>query len=136
MNNGLERISFNIVFLRSRKPRHLFTKEELVTKMKNADDRINNRLVINGDGELLIIPGEEDTLVYPVSHEMYLARNNYVGKYSPNTHIEDVYYYLREAWLSYLKTGKRQFVNEYLHPKNEEKLEHELNLFYSTPETT
>lgn len=135
LDNVLESISFNILFLRSRKPRHLFTKEELVTKMRNADDRINNRLVINGDGELLIIPGEEDTSVYPVSHEMYLARNNYVGKYSPNTHIEDVYYYLREAWLSHLKTGKRQFVSDYLNPKNEEKLEHDLYLFYNAPET-
>lgn len=113
---GLEEIEdyhqyFEISIGRDGTPEHLFTKTEIETLMKNADDRHHNRLVIDGNGYARIISDEERAYLYPVYIEEWNAGNNYVGKYSKLYALDDSYKYCLYGWYRYLITGRGQFID-------------------------
>ena len=113
---GLEEIEdyhqyFEISIGRDGTPEHLFTKTEIETLMRNADDRHHNRLVIDGNGYARIISDEERAYLYPVYIEEWNAGNNYVGKYSKLYALDDSYKYCLYGWYRYLITGRGQFID-------------------------
>lgn len=110
-------------------PSHLFTKNELAELMRNADDRVNNRLVIDEDGYAKIIPDNEEAWLYPVRHEVWCAGNVYVGKYSKLSTLDDDYLSSLQGWLSYLRSGHRSYI-DYVDDENLDELLSEISKFY------
>lgn len=96
----------SIELMRCGKPSHLFTKQEINEEMRKADDRVNNQLVIDENGYAKVIKNNEYGLLYPVRHESWHAGNNFVGKYSNLSTLNDEYLLSLQGWLLYLQTGK------------------------------
>lgn len=112
------------------KPYHLFTKEEIEDVMRNADDRTHNMLVIDENGYAKLIQEINEGTRYPVSHESWDAGNNYVGKYSTLSTLDDDYISSLQGWLMYLKSG-RHINMDYVHENtNVEELVKEIKEYY------
>lgn len=106
---------FSIFPIGSKKPLHLFTKKEIESAMRNADDRVDNQLVIDEDGYAKIIEGRFEYIeVYPVRSGLWTAGGVYVGKYATLPMLDDIYYNMLRGWLSYLKTGRAQYAGSLL----------------------
>ena len=121
-------LSLNIE--RCGKPEHLFTRDEIMELMKNADDRTDNMLVIDEDGYAKIIQKVQNGYLYPVSHEAWNAGNVYVGKYSNLSTLEDDYISSLQGWLLYLKYN-RHVRMDYVHDnKDENELLQEIKKYY------
>lgn len=101
--------SFSVSIVRTGKPIHLFTKEEIMNLMVNADDRENNQLVIDENGFAKLIQNQGEGKLYPVSQETWCAGNRYVGKYSSLSDLDRSYISSLEGWLHFLKNGSRVF---------------------------
>jgi len=111
-------------------PSYLFTKEDIEKQMRNADDRHDNILVINNDGYAEIIQDIDKSYYYPVSHEAWNPRNNYVGKYSTLSSLEDDYLTSLQGWLLFLKTHKH-IKMDYVHDNRDvSKLIMEISQYY------
>lgn len=127
--NELEKLSGNICVRGEwkciAKPTHVFSCAELEAKLKEADDRKDNRLVVDENGEVNIVPGGFGYIRYPVENETYSAGGMYVGKYADYTkkRLDELYGSLLKAFLSYLRTGRSQFVDMLLSYDEEELLE-------------
>lgn len=102
---------FAICLKRCGKPSHLFTKEEIETLMRNADDRKRNMLVVDENGRANIIQDITQGFLYPVRHEAWDPKNNYVGKYSNLSTLDDTYLLSLQGWLSYLESGQKQYMD-------------------------
>lgn len=126
---GYEQL-FEIGIQRVGKPTHLFTLEELETKLRNGDDFHNNRLVIDENGFIQLIPECENPHLYPVRFEEFCAYNNYVGKYADLSDLSEEYLMCLQGWLIHLKTGKSVYM-DYVHDnKDIEKTTEEIKIFY------
>lgn len=121
----------DIEFQQSKQPKHLFNKNELKTLMTNADDRKNNMLVIDEEGYVLIIQDISKGKTYPVRLEAFMSGNNYVGKYSSLSALDDSYTELLYGWLNYLKTKRSQFV-EFPIGDSAENLIKKIKKYYNT----
>jgi len=121
---------FRIVVLRILPPTHLFTKAEVERVMREADDSIDNVLVIDGNGFARVLPCTEDCSLYPVRHETWIAYNNYVGKYSKLTTLDDNYRGSLEGWLKHLDTGEDVYVDYVFRNKTEDSLITAIQHFY------
>lgn len=99
---------FSIKMIRSKlPPHHLFSKNEIKDEMRKADDRLGNVLVIDDDGYVHIVsPSSSDVTLYPTRGETWDARNNFVGKYSSLSCLDEAYLNALVGWLRYLETGK------------------------------
>lgn len=131
-HNGL---FFDKEFIRNQdiKPQHLFDRAEILTKIRNADDRQDNSLVIDENGFIQIIQDyKENVFLFPVRNSQWDAGNNYVGRHAnlDEKYINDVYMYCLNAWLSYLDTGKIQYLNEFDINYDEESLIKSIKTFY------
>ena len=123
---------FLVKAVRCGNPTHLFTKQEIEMSMRNADDRLNNQLVIDENGYAKIIKRDEYSYLYPVRHESWDSGNMYVGKYSSLSTLEDDYISSLQGWLLYLKTGRPQYM-DYVHDnRNEEDLIQEIMAYYQS----
>ena len=121
---------FSIKVIRCGKPKHLFTKQEIEVVMRNADDRLNNQLVIDENGYAKVIQGQGYGYLFPVSHESWNSGNVYVGKYSKLSTLEDDYISSLQGWLLYLETGRKQYM-DYMHENtNQEELLNKIKKFY------
>lgn len=110
---------FNVIMCRNFNinPSHIFTKDEIKKVIIEADDRHHNNLVIDENGEVKVInSNEENPFLYPVRSSQWDAGNRYVGKYAdlPDYYIEGIHNTSVQAWLNYLKTGKNQYLNNYV----------------------
>lgn len=121
---------FLIKAVRCGKPTHLFTKQEVEKAMRNADDRVNNQLVIDENGYAKVIKKDEFSYLYPVRHESWDSGNMYVGKYSSLSTLEDDYISSLQGWLVYLKTGTPQYMDYVRDNRNEEYLIQEIMTYY------
>lgn len=134
-NEGLEIVGdyhqyFKVSFRRHGVPSHLFTKSEIESLMKNADDRHNNQLVIDENGYAKIISGDDNNMLYPVCIERWEAGNNYVGKFSELPTLEEDYNSCLYSWLSYLRTGQGQYIDYPTEEIKEDILISQINKFY------
>lgn len=121
---------FSIKAIRCGNPIHLFTKQEVEKAMRNADDRVNNQLVIDENGYAKVIEKDKYSYLYPVRHETWNSGNMYVGKYSNLSTLDDDYISSLQGWLLYLKTGKTMYM-DYVHDnRNEEELIQEIMTYY------
>lgn len=103
---------FSILPIGCKKPLHLFTPKEIESAIRNADDRVDNQLVIDEDGYAKIIEGRfEYVKVYPVRSELWTTGDVCVGKYATLS-MHDIYYNMLRGWLSYLKTGRTQYAGD------------------------
>lgn len=102
-------ITFSFELKRNGKPTHLFTNDEIKELMQNADDRKNNMLVIDENGFAKIIQDINLGFYYPVRLESWVAGNNYVGKYSKLSDLNDTYWLALEGWYEYLEKGKSRY---------------------------
>jgi hypothetical protein len=107
-------VNFSVSLRKIGKPTHLFTKEEIKEIMTNADDRVNNTLVIDENGYAQIIQNHIESNFYPLRYETWNAGNVYVGKYSRLTDLDDAYIYSLEKWLEYLTTSKKAIYQDYV----------------------
>lgn len=121
---------FSIKLIKSGKPTHLFTKQEIEQEMRDADDRVRNQLVIDEDGYAKVIEDYGYGYLFPVRHEPWDARNLYVGKYSKLSTLDDNYIASLQGWLLYLKSGQKQNI-DYVHKNsNEEELLAKIKEYY------
>ncbi|MFZ7133692.1 MAG: protein kinase domain-containing protein [Eubacteriales bacterium] len=111
--NKFEMPYFSVKIERSGKPSHLFTKCEIEKLMRDADDRLNNILVIDENGFAHIIQDKSITKFYPVVSETWCSRNNYVGKYSNLSDLDSSYHYCLGKWLLYLELNVGQIMEDY-----------------------
>lgn len=121
---------FSIELIRAGKPSHIFTKGEIEDVMRNADDRMDNVLVIDEEGYAHVVEFSDAVFLYPVRHELWNAGNKYVGKYSSLATLEDNYISSLQAWLEYLSYGKSVYVDYIQDNKDEECLLGEIKKFY------
>lgn len=122
---------FSLSFRRHGIPAHLFEKAEIENAMRNADDRYNNQLVIDEDGNVKIITDDEDGMLYPVRLERWCAGNNYVGKFSKLDSLDEDYKYCLHGWLRYLKTGRKQYMDYLAEEIEEDRLISQIEEFYN-----
>ncbi|MBZ4670677.1 MAG: protein kinase [Oscillospiraceae bacterium] len=120
----------SIELIKHGKPSHLFTKQEIEEEMRKADDRVNNQLIIDEDGYAKVIKNEGYGYLYPVRHESWDAGNVYVGKYSELSTLDDNYISSLQGWLSYLKTGRNQYIDYIYNNQDEEELLNEIRKYY------
>lgn len=80
--------------------------------MREADDRKNNKLVIDEYGNPHIIQDKSEAQLYPVTQETWQAGNKYVGKYSSLSDVRQSYQYMLEGWLYYLEHFQHIYINE------------------------
>ena len=106
---------FKLELKRCGNPTHLFTKEEVRGAMETADDRHNNKFVIDENGYVNIIQDVENGYTYPVGQrEIFCAGNKYVGKYAEisDKEIDEYYSVLLKAWLKYLEKNSHCIIYE------------------------
>lgn len=89
-----------------------FSANDILSFANNADDREWNRFVVDDDGRLYLLTGEQarDARFYPVRNEPFEPRKNNVGKYSC-WDLEKAQRYeatLKNAWERYCAT--RHFI--------------------------
>lgn len=133
--NGFEDIdrcqaSFSIDFLRRGKPVHLFTRKEIGQEIKNADDRVSNQLTIDEYGYVKVTRNEGYGKLYPIRFEQWDAGNRYVGKYADLSMLNVIYLAALDGWLSYLETGRKQYIDYYYKELNEEELIKKIKKYY------
>lgn len=102
---------FSVELIKCGKPIHLFTKQEIEKVMRDADDRFRNQLVIDENGYVKVIQDDNIGHLFPVRHEPWEAGNNYVGKYSDLSTLDDQYISSLQGWLLYLQTGRKQYID-------------------------
>jgi len=107
---GLDGPYFELELERRGKPTHLFTKAELEALLRQADDRVDHVLVIDGDGRAQLLEDLNLSYSYPVRHPFWDARNGNVGKYADLSYVEELYLDSLRAWLAYLREGRPQAV--------------------------
>lgn len=121
---------FTIELKRGEKaPTHIFTKDEVLAEMRNADDRVLNVLVIDDDGYAHVIPLMEKRELYPVVLKSWSPRNNFVGKYSSFDELMPAYLSALEGWLDYLQTGKHMY-SQYSNRYDERELINKIEKYY------
>lgn len=111
-------ISFEAKLKKESTPSHLFTEKEIEVLMRNADDEVDNKLVIDEDGYAHTIQDPQQGHLYPVAKETWCAGNVYVGKNSKLSDLHDSYLLCMHLWLDYLKTGQHMYSDLYV-PDNE-----------------
>ena len=111
-------------------PTHLFSEDEIMDLMINADDNNNNKLVIDEDGFARIIQITRQGVLYPVSQETWCAGNYYVGERAKRAEAHDSYVLCTYLWLDYLKTGKYQYSDLYIPDDNMDNIISEIKKYY------
>ena len=101
-----------------------FTLESIKELMRAADDRKDNKLVIDEYGRAQLVQRVREADYYPVTQGIWCAGNNYVGKYSSLSDAEPSYRYMLRGWLDYLKHSK--WVNVDNAPDSVEAMEREI----------
>lgn len=122
--NSINKPYFSVKIIKTGHPEYLFTLDDIRTLMLEADDRVNNTLVIDENGHARLLSNQSEVQFYPVINETWCARNKYVGKYSTLSDLESSYHYSLGKWRDYLSTGIGQQMDDYdgYHESNEELL--------------
>ncbi|WML49140.1 hypothetical protein RCG23_03330 [Neobacillus sp. PS3-34] len=89
----------------------LFTKQDLITAIRNGDDSRENSVVVTLDGKIKVIPiekAQENCDNYAVRHETFGAGNDYVGFEASRdmSHIDCTFDNLDKAWKTHVETGE------------------------------
>jgi len=87
------------------------SRDQLILAIKRGDDRENNSLLIDLDGNFVVRSHstlnrvEED---FAVRHESFIAGNDFVGEDASRAvkHIDELYRLMLAGWLHHLKSGE------------------------------
>ncbi len=102
------------------KPDHLFSIQELTDVLEMADDRENNTVVVNENGDVLIEKDSRKSFLYPVRNETFGPYCNYVGKYADiKSLVNELYPELLRRWRDYLVRGKSQYIDYYTYTSDD-----------------
>lgn len=107
-------VEMSVEYLQCGNPSHLFTLDDIKTLMRKANDNVNNKLVIDEDGNAQIIQESSLGCLYPVSIETWCAGNEYVGADSTLSDAEPAYKLCLSLWLRFLQTGESQYDDYYV----------------------
>jgi hypothetical protein len=107
-------ITFEAILQREGRPTHLFTEQEIKQLMENANDEVNNKLVIDEEGIPHIIQDTNNGALYPVSQETWCSGNRYVGKESSLSDLRPSYILSLHSWLRYLKLGCHVYDDQWI----------------------
>lgn len=121
---------FSIYLMKEGDPTYLFTKKDIEDLMRKADDRVDNKLVIDENGYAKLISNTFEGKLYPVHHETWCCGNNYVGKYSKLNTLDENYISSLEGWLNYLRTGTVFFADIIYTQLSVDELIGEIKKFY------
>ena len=122
---------FKILWKRTGKPTHLFTKEEMEQLYREADDRRGNKLVIDEYGFAKLVPIDVEGNAFPICHESFQARKNNVGKYSQLLTLNTDYMESLGAWLTHLTLDTYVYCDGSEYPSvSKEELIKEIRKYY------
>lgn len=96
---------FSVEIIKISNPEYIFTIDDIRLLMEQADDRVDNTLVIDENGYAKILTDWSNAQFYPVINETWCQRRNYVGRYSKLLDLDSAYHYLLGKLKDYLKTG-------------------------------
>lgn len=99
-------------------PDRMPTLEELKSAIESADDRRDNRLVMDENGVIMVVQAVGQHVAYPVESEIYCARNGYVGKYAKysDQEYQQMYEEIISSYIQYIKTGQHQLMDGLIYP--------------------
>jgi hypothetical protein len=120
---------FSVDIFRIGKPIHIFTRFEMEDLLRKGDDSKHNYLVIDEEGYLQLLQNNYSS-AYPVRFEVFCAYNNYVGKHSTLSHLEELYKMALEGWLQYLSSNKSVYQSYVEGKYNEENILAEIKKYY------
>lgn len=111
----------SVSFVMCKKSRRLFSKKEVDRVVRNADDSVDNWLVVDECGHLCVVQTNQD--LYPVLIERWPRNCGYFGKLVSEKHLAEVYSFALSGYLSYLTTGTSEYVDfDYIGGSDEEKI--------------
>lgn len=113
-----------------KKPKHLFTRQEVIDALRSGDDSKDNTLVIDSSGFCQLIEGYASTCEYPVVHETFIAYNNYVGTLTDLENRHEEYLSSLSSWLKYLDSGSAQQCEYENYSMREDEIVAKINEFY------
>lgn len=93
-------------------PARTFNYRELKESILSADDRMDNYIVVNAEGYIVVV-GADEYNFYPVRSSFYSAGNNYVGPYSKGILADTLIDDFLGHWLMYLEGGRAIRQQEY-----------------------
>lgn len=103
-----------IVVHRNLKP-NIFTKNELKKILKEGDDRYNNSLIIDFEGNVKLVQSNPEDVIshanYAVVNKVYNSGNGFVGRDFDDSYIELIYLNLLDNWVLHLETGRSIYMN-------------------------
>lgn len=83
-----------------------FTRKEVISLMRQADDRRGNQIVVDELGKIhMIHPLKDRWNAYPFKCHVFSARHNECGPYADYMHCT-IYEELLSGWLEYLRTER------------------------------
>ncbi|MGG5461373.1 hypothetical protein [Clostridium sp. B9] len=127
---GVDNFNIEIVVHRSEKPK-LFTIEDLRKLLEEGDDRYNNSLIIDFEGNLKLVQSNPEDIIYhsnyAVSNEVYNSGNGFVGRKLDDLYLRLIYLNLLDNWLLHIQTGRSIYVSCYEDNIDEKKTIYKIN---------
>lgn len=106
-------LSVNMIRNIAQTPNYEFTVEDIQNTIYNADDRMDNYLIIDEFGHpQMVQPNLKYDYLYPVRGQLYEARGKYTGKYAKYSEeeIKNLFDDFQNAWKIYIETGRPQII--------------------------
>ena len=111
----------SVNFIMRKKAKHLFSKKEFDQVIRNANDGVDNWLVIDEYGYVNVVQSNQD--FYPVCFEYYSRDCGYFGVHASEKHLTEMYSLALSGYLLYLETGESVHVDlDYVGGSDEEKI--------------
>ncbi|MDZ4993770.1 hypothetical protein GNF80_12450 [Clostridium perfringens] len=110
---GIDNFNIEIVVHRKTKP-NIFTIDDIRRVLKEGDDRYNNSLIIDFEGNLKLIQSNPEDIIYhsnyAVSNEVYNSGNGFVGREFNDLYIKYIYLNMLDNWFLHLESGRSIYV--------------------------
>lgn len=130
---GDRNILYKTIYLKRKEFPITPQKHQLIEVIKNGNDRVNNSLILNVDGEFQLFEnfhnGDAPTVV--VRYETAIANNGYIGEKASadNNYIDAMYISMLRAWYNHLLTNKLNSYTDNYNPEDSaEKLIEKINI--------
>lgn len=131
---GVENFNIEIVVHRKTKP-NIFTEKDVRKVLNEGDDRYNNSLIIDFEGNLKLIQSNPEEIIYhsnyAVSNEVYNSGNGFVGREFSDLYIKYIYLNLLDNWVLHLESGRSIYVTCYEDNIDEENTIYKINKLLS-----
>ncbi|EGT3617628.1 hypothetical protein FHH43_15590 [Clostridium perfringens] len=127
---GIDNFYIEIIVHRKTKP-NIFTIDDIRRVLKEGDDRYNNSLIIDFEGNLKLIQSNPVDIIchsnYAVSNEVYNSGNGFVGRDFSELYIRYIYLNMLDNWFLHLESGRSIYVTCYEDNIDEENTIYKIN---------